>query len=894
MVSTVAPEQRLTLVDGRSVAVRACREGDADGIAALIGGLSVESRAMRFGAARGGLSSEEARAMAAPPGPDGTGLVALAGTDPEQIVAIARYHGEPGASEAELSVAVADAWHGLGLGTGLVEQLRVCAAADGLDALWAFVRQDNWRMRGVFRGLGGDVHEMGAPGECLVRIGVHADDAMEEAGAARFTAAAAASLQPLFRPRAIAVVGASRSAVSPGGAVFSALVESGFPGPVHPVNHSAGTVAGRCAFPSLAELPEPADLVVIAVPAAEVCAVAREAATHGARALVVLSSGFSESGAEGAAREAELVHIVRTSGLRMIGPNCLGVATTDEAAPFDATFAPLRAAPGHAAFASQSGGLGIAALAYCAQRGLGLSAFVSLGNKADVSSNDLLAWWEHDERTRVVLLYLEDFGNPRRFARVARRVARTTPVVALKAGRYTAGQRAAGSHTAALAAGEAPTDALFDLAGVIRAQTLEELLETGDLLASQPLPMGDRVGIVSNAGGPAILAADACEAMGLAVPALSVGVRAALRATAPAIAGASNPVDLGAGADGAVFAAAGRALIESGEIDSLLVLCTPVRATDPADVVRAVESLADGRIPVAGCLLGGRLPEDGSGAASPVPWMGMPEGASRALANAWRAGMARRRPLDPAVRPPGIDAAVARRVLAGTLPGAWLSQDDVRALLDAYGIASARQIEVDDPEGAAAAQEEIGGPVAVKLRSRTLIHKADVGGVVLDCRTPQDAAAAVRGIAESLRRLERLQEMQGALVQEMAADGPDLIVGGLQDPVFGPVVVAGIGGGEAELWGDRKVALAPVGPVAADELWRGLRGAALLDGWRGAPAVPRAPLAELTERVAWLLADQPLLAELDLNPVRAGADGRPVVLDARARRTNGSEVSPRL
>ena len=883
-MSPSAPEQRLTLVNGRSVAVRSCRETDADAIAALVSGLSVESRAMRFGAARGGLSTEEARAMAAPPGSDGVGLVALAGTEPEHIVGIARYHRRTGAPEAELAVAVADAWHGLGLGTGLIEHLRAWAVADGLDALWAFVRQDNWKMRTVFRGLGGDVREINAPGECLVRIPLHTDDALEEASATRFTTAAAASLQPLFQPRAIAVVGASRNPRSPGGAVFAALVGSGFPGSLYAVNRAPGTVAGRATHPSLAGLPEPVDLVVVAVPAAGVPAVAREAAACGARALVVLSSGFSEAGPGGAALESELLHIVRTSGMRMIGPNCIGVALTGDTAPFDATFAPIGPASGRIAFASQSGGLGIAALSYCAARGLGLSAFVSLGNKADVSSNDLLAWWDGDAGTRVVLLYLEDFGNPRRFGHVARRVARGTPIVALKAGRGAAGQRAAGSHTAALAAGEAPTDALFELAGVIRAQTLEELLETGDLLGGQPLPAGDRVGILSNAGGPGILAADACEAMGLSVPTLSAALQSVLAVAAPAVAGTSNPVDLGAGAGAESLGAAGRAMIESGEVDALMVLSTPVQGGDPAGDARAVQELADGRLTVVGCLVGRRPPDRGAGTAWPVPWLGMPEGAARALANAWRAEVARRRPRDPATRPEGVDAAAARRLLTGAAPGAWLPPDDLVRLLDAYGIASARQTGASDPETAAAAQAEIGAPVAVKLVSRTLTHKADVGGVVLDCRSPDAAAAAVRRIADSLDRLGRREEMDGVLVQEMAPEGPDLIVGGLQDPVFGPVVLGGIGGGEAELWGDRRLALAPVGPTGADELWRGLRGSALLDGWRGAPSVPRAPLGELTQRVAWLLADQPLLAELDLNPVRAGADGRPLVLDARARR----------
>ena len=327
-----------------------------------------------------------------------------------------------------------------------------------------------------------------------------------------------------------------------------------------------------------------------------------------------------------------------------------------------------------------------------------------------------------------------------------------------------------------------------------------------------------------------------------------------------------------------------------------MVLFTPTRGGDVHAVAGGVQGLGDGRLTVVGCLLGRRPPETNAGTAWPVPWLGMPEGAARALANAWRAEVARRRPPDPAARPPQIDAESARRLLAAAEPDAWLSPEDLARLLGAYGIASPRQIRVDDPAAAAAAQAEIRGPVAVKLVSRTVAHKADVGGVVLDCRSPEAAAAAVRRIAERLERLGRAHEMEGALVQEMAPDGPDLIVGGLQDPVFGPVVLAGIGGGEAELWGDRKLALAPVGPAAADELWRGLRGAPLLDGWRGAPAVPRPPLAELTERVAWLVADQPLIAELDLNPVRAGADGRPVVLDARGRRSAEPDVvkSPNL
>jgi acyl-CoA synthetase (NDP forming)/GNAT superfamily N-acetyltransferase len=880
-------EDRLTLVDGRTVAVRATREDDAERIAELIGGLSPASRAMRFGGARGGLTPEEARAMATS-GPRGFGLIALADGAAEHAVGLARIEREAAATEAELAVAVADAWQGLGLGTGLIERLLERAAAEGLDAVWAAMRPDNRAMRNVFRSLGIAARELPGPEGLVVRLPTGPDDAFEEEQAARFASSAAASLEPLFRPRGIAVVGASRNAAAPGGAALRALLASGFRGPVHAVNRAGGEIAGRRAYTSLAEVPDPVDLVVVAVPAAAVADVARQAGERGARGLVVISSGFAEAGPEGAAREAELLHVVRTGGLRMVGPNCLGIASTDPAAPFDATFGPAPPTPGRIAFASQSGGLGIGALAYCAARGLGLSAFVSLGNKADVSSNDLLSWWERDSRTRVILLYLEGFGNPRRFGRVARRVARTTPILALKAGRGSAGRRAAGSHTAALAAGEAPTDALFDLAGVVRVDTIEELLETGEVLASQPVPEGDRIGIVSNAGGPGILAADACEEYGLRVPSLPPDLRGELAARVPGLAGASNPVDLGAGAGPETVLAAGRTLAGSGAIDALLVIYTPTRGADAAGLAAAVQTLADGRLPVLGCMLGGEPVTAPTGAPWPVPWIGFPESAARALAGAARAGAARSRSADPAQPPTGVDRAAARRALESAEPGQWLSPAAVQRLLGAYGLATPRGEVVTDPEAAAAAQVALGAPVAVKLVSATVTHKADVGGVVLGCESPEAAAAAYRRIAASLDAAGLGGAMSGALVQEMVPDGVDLIAGAVADPVFGPVVLAGVGGGQAELWRDRAVALAPVGERAAADLWDRLRGAPLLDGWRGGPAADRRALADAVVRIGWLAAQQPLLGEVDCNPVRAALGGAAIVLDARARRAERS------
>jgi acyl-CoA synthetase (NDP forming)/RimJ/RimL family protein N-acetyltransferase len=860
--------------------------GDAPRIQTLFAGLSRESLTMRFGHSRGPLDADERRRMAAPPGPDGFGLVALAGAGDERIVALCRLEKAPGASEAEFSLVVDDAWHGLGLGTGLLERLIDLAAADGLDGLWGSVRSGNTAMMRVLHDLGARLSEARHYGETLVRLPVPADEGLEIAGTARFVTASAASLAPLLRPRSIAVVGASRDPDRPGGAVFRSLLASGFPGPIWPVNATAAEVAGRPAYPSLAALPDPADLVIVAVPATSVPGVARDAAAHGAGALVVISSGFSESGAAGAALEADLLHVARTSGLRVLGPNCLGLAVTDPAAPFDATFAAAPVPRGRIGLVSQSGGVGLGALAACASRGLGLSTFVSIGNRADVSSNDLIAWLKDDERTRVILLYLESFGNPRRFARVARLAAHRTPIVALKAGRSPAGQRAASSHTAALAAGEAPTDALFHLAGVVRVETTEELFGIGELLAGQPLPTGPRVAILSNVGGPAILAADACEGSGLTVPVFAADLQERLRVLTSHVAACANPVDLGARADAAVFAAAARAVVEASAADALLVVYSPVRGGDVPSLAQTVQDLADGRLPVVGCIVGERHQPPGGDLDHPVAWFEFPEGAVRALAGAWEARrLALRRP-DPPGTIEGIDPRTARRALETAEPGGWLTPEACADLLRAYGVRVARSLRAQSPDEAAARQAELGGPVAVKLVSDTLTHKSDVGGVILDCRTPEDAAAAFRRIAANVRAAGHEGEMQGALVQELAPDGLDLIVGAVADPVFGPLVLVGAGGREAELWGDRQVALAPIGPRTAAELWRGLHCAVLIDGFRGTPPADRAALEEIVTRVARLAADQPLLAELDLNPVRAfGAGEGGLVLDVRARRS---------
>lgn len=865
-------ETPLRLRDGRSVA---CRETDSDGLSDLL--LAAPELAPHLEVGRRiALGSGAPRVE--------IGLAALSG-DPEAPVAAASITHLSGAAEGGLDLAVRPDWRGVGLGTAMLEQAVDRAGEAGIEALWLRVPVEARQVVARLHELGAHLEERHQGDHVLVRISTSRDEDLLRAEAERFSQAAATSLQPMFSPRAIAVVGASHRPGAPGGAAFRGILAAGFPGPVYPVNRTGGEVAGHPAYTSLREIGGPVDLVVVAVPATAVTAVAHDAIAVGARAMVVISSGFAEAGPEGAALEAELLHVARTGGLRVLGPNCLGLAVNDPRAPFDATFGPGRPPPGRMAFASQSGGLGIGALAFCAARGIGLSSFVSLGNSADLSPNDLLGYWSHDERTRVVLLYLEGFGNPRRFARLARTVARRTPVVALKGGRSAAGTRAAASHTAALAAGDAPADAMFRLAGVVRVDTVEELFETGQVLADQPLPAGARVAVVSNAGGPGILAADACAGHGLEVPAFPEALQERIRARAPATAGAANPVDLGARARPADYTAAIREIAEEGVADAVVAIHTPTRGGDPDAVVRAVQAESFGRMTVVGCLLGDQAPPAPAQSTWPVPWLGFPETAARALARAVDAGRFARRPDDPPVALADVDAHAGHDALASAAPGAWLDPEAVEALLGAYGLRVARGRVARSPHEAAAAQAQLGVTAAVKLVSATVLHKTEVGGVELGCDTPDAAARAYRRISERAEAAAGRGAMEGVLVQEQAPAGLDVIVGAMSDPVFGPLVLAGMGGVQAELWGDRALALAPVGPAAAAGLWAGLRGARLIDGYRGAAPADREALVDVVLRVGRLAHEQGLLAEMDLNPVRALAPGGgAVVLDARVRR----------
>lgn len=705
-----------------------------------------------------------------------------------------------------------------------------------------------------------------------------------------------AGLLPLFEPRSVAVIGASRKTDSVGALVLRNL-RGGFSGPVYPVNPHAESVQALPAFASLRDVPGDVDLAIVVVPAAAIPAVLDDCRDHGVKAVIVLSAGFAETGPEGRALQGRVLDQVRAAGIRLVGPNCLGVINTDPAVRLNATFASTPVRAGGVAMSSQSGALGVAVLEYAQSFGIGFSSFVSVGNKADVSGNDLLQYWEDDPRTAVILLYLESFGNPRRFARIARRVARKKPVLAVKSGRSTSGRRAASSHTAALAGSEAGSDALCRQAGVLRCNTLEELFEVAALLAHQPLPKGPRVAVVTNAGGPGILCADACEVAGLMLPALDLATVDALQAFLPGAASLVNPVDMIATAGPAEFERAVPLLLDDPNVDALIAIHIPVRRQDSAGVEQAI---ARGRAaaragrgkPILACLLSERS-DTSEGAAAParggpretIPVYRFPESAARALGAAWEraAWLAQAEGVVPALE--GVQAERARAICRQALETrgeCWLRAEEVSGVLAAFGIPTLPIVECRTGDETAAAARRFDGPVAVKLLSDTLVHKTEVGGVVLGVTGADEAQRAFDTIARKLALLGREAEMRGVSVQPMGGAGLETMLGFALDPDFGPLVAFGLGGTTLELFGDVVFRITPLTDRDASEMLASIRGRALLDGFRSQPAADKPALIDMLLRVSRMAEEVPELAELDLNPVLARPPGQgAVALDAR-------------
>jgi len=855
------------LRDGGTLRLRPPTEDDSAALLAFFAGLSEESRYKRFHGVRK-VDEEFARPWV---DPDWEERGVLAGFLEDRVVALADYNRVDGEDVAEVAFLVADAEQRRGIGTRLLEQLAARAREHGITEFVAEVMAANAAAVRVFADTGFELSRELEGGEIELRFPIAPTGELLLRVESRDHVGVVASLRPFFEPATVAVIGASRRRGSIGGELFRNMLEADFAGAVYPVNREGNSVAGVRGYRAIDEIPDAIDLGVLCIPADAVLGAAAAALKRGVRALCVVSAGFAETGAEGRERQDRLLALVRAYGARLIGPNCLGVAVP--ARGLNATFAAQSLPAGRIGFSSQSGALGLALLEKAAGRALGFSAFVSIGNKADVSSNDLLEWWEGDDGTDLVLLYLESFGNPRKFAHVARRVARAKPVLALKAGATSAGSRAAGSHTAALAGSDAAVEALFHQAGVLRAHTLEELLDATALLAGQPAPQGPRVGVLTNAGGLGILCADACEAAGLELPTLAEETRAALRAALPSEASLANPVDLLGSATAETYEAAIGPLLSDPNVDALVVLFVPPVVATADDVAAAiVRALAPARTakPVVAVVVSAAgAPAVLLGADAPVASLPYPESAARALALAWRRTQWLRQEQGEVREPAGIDVERARRALAAGRAGSWLGAAETQELLEAYGIPLVPERFADDAAAAVAAARELGFPVVVKSAAAGA-HKTETGGVALDL-----------GDAEAVR--EAAARIGGpVLVQPFLEGGVELLAGALQDPVFGPLVAFGPGGVYAELIGGASFRLAPLTDLDALELVRDGKAGRLVAGFRGSPPADASALADLLERLGRLADDLLEVAELDLNPVLALPD-RCVVLDARVR-----------
>ncbi|MGW4895574.1 bifunctional acetate--CoA ligase family protein/GNAT family N-acetyltransferase [Kitasatospora sp. NPDC004240] len=870
------------LADGTTAVIRPIGPRDHRAVLALhADGMSDESRRMRFfGASR----DAPARAADRLCGSGRPGLLALGAWVGGELVGEADCEIlDDHPDTAELALAVADRWHHRGVATLLLEHLVHTARAEGVRFFEADTLFDNRAVHQVFAGLGLPVRRGFSQGEVRIRVPLdEKDEGYRAAVDERGRHADLASLAALLRPSSVAVVGASRRDGSVGRTVLAKIRQGGFTGELRAVNPHAGEIDGEPVYPSVGALPAVPDLAVLAVPPAAVADVAEECGTAGVRALVVLTAGLGPDDAR------RLMRACRRHSMRLVGPNSLGLAQTDPAVRLDGEFGGAFPLPGTAGVAVQSGGVGIALLERMAWLGIGVSSFVSLGDKYDVSGNDLLQWWEADGRTELALLHLESFGSPRAFARTARRVTRTMPVLTVDAGRSEAGRRGAASHTAAAATPTLTRATLFRQAGITATRSIDELVDTAALLHAQPLPAPrGAVAVVSNAGGIGVLAADACADAGLTLPELGRDIARTL----PPGAGARNPVDTTAAAGPHELARCLDALERDPNVDAVLLCLVPTAlATTPdRDPLRAVlDGPGRRRVPLAVVRLDQQVPVRyltcADGAA--VPAYSDTVAAARALAHARDRARRLAEPPSAEADAPGCDPRTARGLVDGYLTdhpeGGWLDPITTADLLESYGLPLVTSVWARDEHTAVAAAAGLRrtgyrGGVALKAYWPGQVHKSAAGAVRTGLASDGEVRSAYREFTRTFG-----DALAGAVVQPMAASGVELLAGVVQDQVFGPLVVLGAGGTAAEVHADRAARLAPLSEHDLTAMVAELRSAPLLSGHAGRPPADLAAIRSVLARLSRLADDLPELVEADLNPVIARPDGA-LCVDARIR-----------
>jgi acyl-CoA synthetase (NDP forming)/GNAT superfamily N-acetyltransferase len=863
------------LADGRTVEIRPAGPADFTAVKAMHEAMSPNNSYLRFFSLSRLAAEQEARRVTRAPGPDHAALLAIYDSE---VVGLASFEvARSGGKTAEVAFAVADTMHHRGIATLLLEHLVSLARARQLEALTAETLQENTGMLRVFSDAGLPVVSKREDGIVGITIPLPPDDAGRQLEdyldtvAVRERSANVASLRPVFAPRSVAVIGASRRAGTVGRKVLDNIRTGGYAGQLYAVNPNASQVGGVPSFPDVESLPETPDLAVLAVPPMAVAVTAEACGQRGVRGLVVLTSAID------APVSADLLAACRRHGMRLIGPNCFGIAVPSIG--LDATFAAANPASGIVGLVMQSGGIGFAMVDHLTRLGIGISSFASVGNKLDVSSNDMLMWWEQDGQTKLAVLYIESFGNPRKFGRTARRVGLKMPVLTVHAGRSEAGQRAAASHTAAVASPLVTREALFEQAGIIATPSFGELMGATALLATQPPPAGRTVAIVSNVGGAGVLAADACTDLGLAVHHSGGPTSRKLSALVPVGGSVNGPVDTGATVSADNFRQVLETLDADEGVQAIIALVLPTGAT--GDLLQAIAE-ADIGVPLAVVVLNQpeavRLVDAKDGK---VPAYAYPETAARALSRAvkyaeWRATPRRTVPafLD-------VDAERSREVVHAFLTrhpdGGWLPQRDVMALLQLYRIPLVTTTVERTEDDTAAAADRVGYPVALKAEVPGLTHKTDAGAVLLDLTTEAGVRSGYRQLAERFSG-----RLTGVAVQPMITGGTEVLIGVKDDQMFGPLVVFGLGGVATEVLADHAARLAPLTEADADTLINSIRSAPLLHGHRGTPAADLEALRDVLLRVSRLTEDLPEITELDLNPVIARPDSA-VAVDARIR-----------
>ena len=899
--------KNVNLRDGTSLHLRPIRPDDTGRIRRFYERLSLESTYFRFMSMMKRLTEMEVEHFTRINFDDEMAIVGVVPDEEEpggeRLIAVGQYVRLPKPTHAEVAFAVNDAYQGRGIATHLLQELLPFARMADIEVLEAEVLAENKRMLQVFRNMGFTTSTERFETVIHIEFPIESTALSREQRWMREQSAGTAAMQKVFRPQVVAVVGASTRPGSIGNSLVRNLLQQEFNGAVFPVNPKHRAVCSVQCYPSLLEIPLEVDLAIIAVPAAQVMDVARDCARKRVHAIVVISAGFAESGGEGAELQEELLEFVRLYGMRMVGPNCLGLVNTEAGVRLNATFSPVYPPMGRVAFSSQSGALGIAILDLARELRLGLSQFVSVGNKADISGNDLLYYWGTDNQTDVILLYLESFGNPKKFSRIARSVSRNKPIVVLKSGTSQAGARAASSHTGAIASSNIAARTLMAQAGIIQTDSMEKLFNAAKVLGSQPLPKGPRLAILTNAGGPAILSADRAELEGLVVRPCSESLQQALQQHLAPAAHAGNPVDMIASATAEQYETCLNLLLKSDEVDQVLVLFIPPMVTTTVEVAQAMiraRHACGNEKPLVASILGSQGETECHDilAAERIPTFRFPEDAVVALAQLhWYANW-RNTPEGDAVRFDDVDRSTADAIMAEATSAlaegemCWLPTDKAFRVLEAYGIPVIPTRFAPDAEAAVAAAHKVGFPVAMKLASTTIVHKTDVGGVVLDVPNEPELRKAFADLAARLEAEGRRGEMDGVIVQPMSRSGLETVLGVSHDPLFGPVMMAGLGGIYLDLFRDVQFSLHPLTDRSASEMLASLKSSRLFAGYRGARPRDLPALREVLLRLSQLVAQHPEIKDVDLNPVMVLANGEGCrVVDARIQLAHADQFT---